>query len=1109
MEFRILGRLEVFDRGQELSLGGAKQRAVLAALLLHRREVVSIDRLVDELWGERPPPTATQTVRVYVSRLRKTLGDGVLETHGRGYRLAVDPDQIDAERFDALIEDGRAALESGDARRAAELLAAALELWRGPPLEEFAYEPFAGSTIARLEEARLAALEDRFDAELRIGRGAELVPELEQLVASHPLRERLVAGLMLALYRSGRQADALAGYRAARRRLVDELGLEPGPVLSELERRILQHDPTLAPAGGSTYLPPARYLGVRRTRVAAATLALGAVVAAAFAFGAGASHTGPTIAGGNGIVAIDAASGGLASATRVPGTPGAVTAGGGSVWVADPGAADVAQIDPASGAAVDRIPVGGGPGSIVSGGGAIWVASTDAATVTRIDPTTDSVTQTISLPGAHPSAIAYGDGELWVADSTAHDLFQIDPATGSLRRTLRLDLQPSAVAVGDGAIWLAGYTNATVEKLDPTSGRVIARVHAGDGPAALTFGAGSLWVANSLDSTVSRIDPSTCAVTATIPVGSGPTAVAFAGGAVWVANQYSATVSRIDPRRDRVVASVAAGGDPTSLAVSGRRVWVGVAAGSGSHRGGTLVILSPGQLFSSNPTALVSVDPAFYNGANNPQFTGLAYDTLVNFEQSPGADGLRLVPDLAVSIPAPTDGGATFAFRIRPGIRYSDGQPLRAGDFRRAFERLFRVSSPGDSLFEDIVGAGACIRKPGTCNLSRGIVTNNTTGAVTFHLSAPDPDFLLQLTEFAFAAPIPPGTPDHETGGHTVPGTGPYEIAGVGDTEVRFVRNPFFREWSHAAQPDGDPDSIVWRSVSTAQAGVAAIEQGRADWLFAQIPVAQYEKLELRDPAELHSNPEFAVEFVPLNTHRAPFDDVRVRQAFNYAINRATIVQLNGGPSFATPTCQLIAPGLPGYRRYCPYTLHPRADGAWSAPDMKRARQLVTRSGTRGERVDVWGSPDGGGFDPPTLPEYLTGVLRALGYRVHLHLIPNASWTVAMHRSAEVTADGNWVAAYPYPSSYVPSFVSCNGGTSNGYYCNPSLDREMQRAGLLELGDPSKAGALWQSIDRQLTNAAVWVPTVTQRDIEITSSRLHNYQYNPVWGFLADQAWLR
>ena len=296
--------------------------------------------------------------------------------------------------------------------------------------------------------------------------------------------------------------------------------------------------------------------------------------------------------------------------------------------------------------------------------------------------------------------------------------------------------------------------------------------------------------------------------------------------------------------------------------------------------------------------------------------------------------------------------------------------------------------------------------------------------------------------------------------------------------------------------------------MSTAQAAVTAIERGRADWLFGQIPAAQYDQLKLRDPAQLHSNPEFAVEFVPLNTHLAPFNDVRVRQALNYAIDRAKIARLYGGPTFATPACQLIAPGLPGYRRYCPYTLHPSTDGAWSAPDMARARLLVAQSGTLGERIDVWGEPDQG-FVPPTTPAYVAGVLRALGYRVRLHLVPSATLTEAMHRRFQLSVDGDWVAAYPYPSSYVPGFVSCGGGTSNGYYCNPSLDREMQEAGRLELGDPRKASALWASIDRQLTDDAVWVPTVTLRDVEVTSSHLRNYQYNPVWGFLADQSWLR
>ncbi len=208
-------------------------------------------------------------------------------------------------------------------------------------------------------------------------------------------------------------------------------------------------------------------------------------------------------------------------------------------------------------------------------------------------------------------------------------------------------------------------------------------------------------------------NPGTLAVRATIPVGSGPSALEAAAGSVWVANQYSSSVSRIDPGRDQVATSVDVGGDPTSLALRLGRLWVGVSANGASHRGGTFVIVTPESLTSANPATLSSVDPAFYNGAFNPQFTGLAYDALVTFQQSPGAAGLRLVPDLALAVPAPADGGKSYTFRIRPGIRYSDGQPLHASDFRRGIERLFRVWSPGTSDFSEIAGAPACAAAPG------------------------------------------------------------------------------------------------------------------------------------------------------------------------------------------------------------------------------------------------------------------------------------------------------------------------------------------------------------------------------------------------------------
>jgi DNA-binding SARP family transcriptional activator len=245
MEFRILGPLEVWNEGVEVSLGGPKPRALLAALLLHPNEVVSADRLIDELWGEDSPERAAAALRVNVSRVRKVLPPDVLATKPPGYVLRLEPDSLDLHRFERLVDEGRSLLGRGQADDAAERLGEALSLWRGPPLADFTYESFSQTAIARLEEIRLAALEVRIEADLLRGRHDELVAELEALVAEHPLRERLRNYLMTALYRSGRQADALTAYQDARRTLVNEVGIEPSTALQELERAILQQDPSL------------------------------------------------------------------------------------------------------------------------------------------------------------------------------------------------------------------------------------------------------------------------------------------------------------------------------------------------------------------------------------------------------------------------------------------------------------------------------------------------------------------------------------------------------------------------------------------------------------------------------------------------------------------------------------------------------------------------------------------------------------------------------------------------------------------------------------------------------------------------------------------------
>jgi predicted ATPase/class 3 adenylate cyclase len=246
MDFRILGPLEALDGARQIALGGHKRRAVLAVLLLHPNETLSGERLIDELWGESPPANALKTLQVHVSRLRKELPPDVLVTREHGYELQIELDEVDAHRFEGLVDDGRGELGAGNPDRALDALDRALALWRGAPLADLAYEPFAQPEIARLEDLRVAAIEESIEAKLALGRQGEVIGQLEQLVEEHPYREHMHAQLMLALYRADRQADALQAYQNARRQLVEELGIEPGARLRELEAAVLAQDDSLA-----------------------------------------------------------------------------------------------------------------------------------------------------------------------------------------------------------------------------------------------------------------------------------------------------------------------------------------------------------------------------------------------------------------------------------------------------------------------------------------------------------------------------------------------------------------------------------------------------------------------------------------------------------------------------------------------------------------------------------------------------------------------------------------------------------------------------------------------------------------------------------------------
>jgi DNA-binding SARP family transcriptional activator len=245
VEFRILGPLEVRHEGRPVHIGGAKERALLAFLLLHAGEPVSVDRLIDELWGDTPPATARKSVQVRVAGLRRAVRGDVLLTRGDAYLVRLEPNQLDLHRFEQLLSDGSDVLAAGDPSAAVMTLHEALALWRGPALADFAYESFAQPAIARLDELRAHALELRTDAQLELGLHARVVAELEDFIAANPLRERLRGQLMLALYRDGRQAEALDVYRRTREEFVAELGIEPGPTIQKLQQAILRQDPSL------------------------------------------------------------------------------------------------------------------------------------------------------------------------------------------------------------------------------------------------------------------------------------------------------------------------------------------------------------------------------------------------------------------------------------------------------------------------------------------------------------------------------------------------------------------------------------------------------------------------------------------------------------------------------------------------------------------------------------------------------------------------------------------------------------------------------------------------------------------------------------------------
>jgi YVTN family beta-propeller protein len=581
MQFRLLGPLEASLDGVELDLGSRKQRAVLALLLLNANRVIPTDRLIDELWGERPPETARSALQVYIAALRKSLGAGgvALVTRAPGYVLEVEKGAIDADRFAALRDEARA---TDDLALRSRLLREALDLWRDVPLADLDGEVFADAARHHLEELRVGALEERIDADLSLGRHAALVAELDELVREHPYRERLRAQQMLALYRSGRQADALAAYRAAREASVEGLGLEPGPELRALERAMLDQDPALAAPGPPSPAADEQARRPRRLFVAAAIVFAALVAGAAIVLLLTRQESSSVVVAPNSVAVIDPATNDVVTQVPVGLRPGPIAAERAFVWVGNLEDRSLTRIDVARRTMAGNFPLEGRtPTGLAVDRGVVWVGHGRLGSVSRVDAEFGHVlgVTPVAERGIYTSTgsvAADATGAIWVVfgDGT---LARLDRA-GRVADSTAATISPGDVAAGYGSVWVASALKGRVQRFSPLSLAEIDSSTVGSRPSAIAVGFGDVWVASAGADVVYRIDIGGGSIDASVPVGDAPAGLAVSADAVWVANSGSGTISRIDPETNEVVETIEVGHAPVGLVAAGNLLWVTVQA---------------------------------------------------------------------------------------------------------------------------------------------------------------------------------------------------------------------------------------------------------------------------------------------------------------------------------------------------------------------------------------------------------------------------------------------------------------------------------------------------------------------------------------------------
>jgi ABC-type oligopeptide transport system substrate-binding subunit/DNA-binding SARP family transcriptional activator len=1080
---------------------------VLAVLLAHANQPVSTDRLVNEVWGADAPPTATKTAQVYISRLRRTLGDDSLETTAGGYVLQVASGAVDADDAERLRERAR---DAGP-REAGTLLREGLALWRGPAYADLRYEPALQGEIARLDELQLSMLEERIEADLAAGRTVDLVPELQTLVREHPLRERLRGSLMLALYRSGRQAEALDAFADGRRLLVDELGLEPGPELRDLERAILTHDPAIGGTPRSRRLPARRRAGAL-VAVGGALLAAAAVGGIALVLHRDGSAPRLVETAPQSLVELDPSTGDAKLAVSLPSDPVALAARKGALWAASADSRMLTRIDAGSGAQ-KRVPVPLVPTSVAVGSDAVWVGGSGSPGLTAVDPVflrPGDGRRTAGWPTS-VRALAVGDGSVWAG--TDDGVVRIDERSGRVLHEYPAKEGVSALAFGGGVLF-AGLPSGRILRIDPVSG-VSAREHVPDWVVAVAVRGRELWAVGRYTTTVWQLDAGNLDVVDSTEVDTEPggtianaTGIAVSGESTWISSELG--VRRLDRRNDDPTQSeIGASRDlavpPRAIVASGDRVWLAV-ADRREHAS------DPAQntlRFNRPDDGDCSLDPAIAYSSVCFQREFATCAKLVTYPDRAGEAGLQIVPELARSLPTVSSDGLTYTFRVRDDMRFSppSNAPVTAADVKGTIERALSPTwpkgpPPGAFFLRDIAGARDYLAAE-----AREISGITVRGdRLTIRLTRPVPDLLDRLA-LPFFCVLPKGAPIGAGGlSGPIPTAGPYYVASgrVGDDDHTIVlrRNPNYRgDRPHV------PDRIVYSIGPDGVETAGALDTGAADYSDGQMTPATYDRLlAVAGPGTpaAHAGRQRIFGgrtsdqlYLMLNAGRPLFRDARMRRAVAHALDRPALLRAFIGAAHAgAPNDQFLVPGAPGFRDARIYRL--------DRPDVVRAR---AEAGHARGRAILWLNAYEWAYDQPQdLVTSLRRSLRGIGLELVVKKLvdlsrvtaPGAAWDLSLLvfrpdlPDPSDTLNHLFETGYPVADGLTPSATT--------HSADPALDRDLRAAA--RLSGRARLNAYARIDERLSRDGAAVIPIGRLDQLDSFSERVGCQTFHPLYGIV-------